>query len=96
MNMHEVLKTFTKHVRETKGSGNALRFYVSCVQPIKEYFGGDEEVKKLDLPLVSKRVDIERRLLLTNFLIDYENRVSGEDTSRTWAEGVVDKFLKNY
>ena len=47
--MHETLKKLTSHVRETKGSGEALRFYVNFVQPIKEYFGGDDEVKNLNI-----------------------------------------------
>ena len=51
--MHETLKKLTAHVRETKGSGEALRFYVNFIQPIKEYFGGEEEVKKLNLQNVS-------------------------------------------
>jgi hypothetical protein len=55
MNAQNVLREFTAHVRKTKGSGEALRFYVDYIQPIKEYFGGDEEVGKLDLPLVSNR-----------------------------------------
>ena len=56
MNAQKVLIEFTAHVRKTKGSGEALRFYVDYIQPIKEYFGGDSEVEKLDLPLVSESV----------------------------------------
>lgn len=54
MNAQEVLKEFTNHVRKTKGSGEALRFYVNYIQPIKEYLGGDTEVEKIDLPIVNK------------------------------------------
>ena len=47
--MQETLKKLTVHVRDTKGSVEALRFYVDFIQPIKEYFGGESEVEKLNL-----------------------------------------------
>ena len=47
--MQKTLNKLTSHVRETKGSGEALRFYVDFIQPIKQYFGGEAEVKKLNL-----------------------------------------------
>ena len=53
MNIHEILKTLTKHVGKTKNSGEAFLFYVKYIQPIKEYFGGDENVKKIDLLIVN-------------------------------------------
>ena len=55
MNLEQLLSEITAHVRKTKGSGDALRFYVDYIQPIKIYFGGDSEVKKLYLPAVIKR-----------------------------------------
>ena len=38
MNIHEYLKKLTVYVRKTKGEGEALRFYVKYIQPIKKYF----------------------------------------------------------
>ena len=61
--MHETLKKLTSHVRETKGSGEALRFYVNFIQPIEEYFGGDAEVKKLHISDVMNSIlnDLQER-----------------------------------
>lgn len=47
--MQETLRKLTEYVRLTKGQGEALRFYVNHIQPIKEYFGGDSEVEKISL-----------------------------------------------
>ena len=57
--MQETLKKLTAHVRNTKGSGEALRFYVNFIQPIKEYFGGESEVEKLNLQNVTNSTDNE-------------------------------------
>jgi hypothetical protein len=47
MTIHDDLKLLTGYVSRTKGPGEALRFYVDFIQPIKEYFGGDEEIEKI-------------------------------------------------
>ena len=70
--MHETLKKLTSHVRETKGSGEALRFYVNFIEPIKEYFGGDAEVKKLNLQNVIPRAEILEWLKNQKYETDYE------------------------
>ena len=48
MTIDNQLKELTAHVRKTKGSGEALKFYVEFIQPIKFYFG-DEETKKIKI-----------------------------------------------
>ena len=47
--MQNTLNKLTTHVRKTQGSGEALRFYVNFIQPIMEYFGGDDKIKKINL-----------------------------------------------
>ena len=49
MTIHNNLKKLTVHVRKTKGSAEAMRFYLDFIQPMKEYFGGNEEVKNIDI-----------------------------------------------
>lgn len=41
MNALESLRQFTEHVRETKGTREALLFYIDYIQPLKIYFGGE-------------------------------------------------------
>jgi len=38
IDIHKHLKKLTILVREMKGEGEALIFYINYVQPIKEYF----------------------------------------------------------
>ena len=38
MNIEDKLKELTTHVRQTKGQGEALYFYVKHIQPLKDYF----------------------------------------------------------
>lgn len=40
------LKELTTYVRQTKGPGEALHFYVKHIQPLKEYFEISDSTKE--------------------------------------------------
>lgn len=47
--IHDQLKALTTHVRITKGTGAAIKFYVEYIQPIQDYFGGNNAVNETEL-----------------------------------------------
>jgi len=97
MSIHDKLKELTAYVRKTKGSVEALNFYIEHIQPIKEYFGGDEKVKSIDIPEVdncfSKLPESAKEKLDYILGSHITRNFPNDEPDKEWAGAVLD-FLE--